>query len=165
MCAAAAHLGLARRALDEARRELRGKTDRFTQKLILEEQAVLRSLEEAEGLLYVCKAGVTAALDAIWDCGQRGQPASTELRSNDRLACVTKASRLVTDTRSSFLLDGLDVRVSEDRALIAQLLHSFLGAPADLFSDNFVSGNLSRFDGFIKVGPGLRIQDAAGIRE
>ena len=32
ICAAATHLGLARRALDEARNELRGKTDRYTQK-------------------------------------------------------------------------------------------------------------------------------------
>ena len=52
MCAAATHLGLARRALDEVRRELGGKKDRYTLLPILEEQAVLRSLEEAEGLLY-----------------------------------------------------------------------------------------------------------------
>ena len=60
--AAATHLGLARRALDEARNELRGKTDRYTQLPILEHPATQRSLEAAEGLWFACRAGLREAL-------------------------------------------------------------------------------------------------------
>ena len=42
--------GAGRRALDEARKELRGKTDRYTQKPLLEHPSTQRSLEAAEGL-------------------------------------------------------------------------------------------------------------------
>jgi len=100
MCAAATHLGLARRALDEARRALTGKKDRYSLLPILEEQAVLRSLETAEGMLYVCRAGVIAALDEIWESAQRGEPAGAEQRINARLACVTavhQGERIVRD--------------------------------------------------------------------
>jgi alkylation response protein AidB-like acyl-CoA dehydrogenase len=58
ICAAATHLGLARRALDEARNELRGKTDRYTQRPLLEHPATQRSLEAAEGLWFACRAGI-----------------------------------------------------------------------------------------------------------
>ena len=55
--AAATHLGLARRALDEARNELRGKVDRYTNDPLLEHSATLRNLEAAEGLWFACRAG------------------------------------------------------------------------------------------------------------
>lgn len=106
MCAAATHLGLARRALDEARAELTGKLDRFTQAPILQEQAVLRSLEEAEGLLYACKAGVIAALEAIWDSGQRHEPATAEMRINARLACVTAVHQGERIVRAAYRVAG-----------------------------------------------------------
>ena len=106
MCAAATHLGLARRALDEARRELTGKKDRFTRKPILEEQAVLRSLEQAEGLLFACRAGVVTALEAIWDCGLRGQPATAEMRINALLSCVTAVHQGEHIVRAAYGLAG-----------------------------------------------------------
>ena len=67
LCAAATHLGLARRALDEARNELRGKTDRYSQKPLLENAATQRSLEAAEGLWFACRAGMREALAAMWE--------------------------------------------------------------------------------------------------
>ena len=49
--AATTHLGLARPAIDEARNELDGKTDRFTRGPVLAKPAVQIPLEQAEGLL------------------------------------------------------------------------------------------------------------------
>ena len=53
--------------LDEARNELRGKTDRYTQKPLLENPATQRSLEAAEGLWFACRAGMREALAAMWE--------------------------------------------------------------------------------------------------
>jgi len=78
LAAAATHLGLARRALDEARSELRGKTDRYTQRPLLEHPATLRSLEAAEGLWFACRAGMREALAAMWESGLRGEAATRE---------------------------------------------------------------------------------------
>lgn len=87
--AAATHLGLARRALDEARRALDGKVDRYSQKPLLENPAAQRQLEAAEGLWFACRAGLREALRAIWDCAQRQEPAPAILRLNARVAAVT----------------------------------------------------------------------------
>jgi alkylation response protein AidB-like acyl-CoA dehydrogenase len=106
MCAAATHLGLARRALDEVRRELDGKKDRYTLLPILEEQAVLRSLEEAEGLLYAFRAGVRQALATIWEAGLTGRPASIDMRMDARLACVTAVQQGERIVRTAFGLAG-----------------------------------------------------------
>jgi len=106
MCAAATHLGLARRALDEVRNELRSKKDRWTGLPLLAEQAVQRSLEEAEGLLYVCRAGVDRALSAIWMCGQAGRPADEALRIDARLVCTTAVHQCAGIVRSAYGLAG-----------------------------------------------------------
>lgn len=106
MCAAATHLGLARRALDEVRRELDGKKDRYTQLPILEEQAVLRSLEEAEGLLYAYRAGVRQALATIWEAGLAGHAASIGMKMDARLACVTAVQQGEKIVRTAFGLAG-----------------------------------------------------------
>jgi alkylation response protein AidB-like acyl-CoA dehydrogenase len=106
MCAAATHLGLARRALDEVRRELDGKKDRYTQLPILEEQAVLRSLEEAEGLFYAYRAGVRQALATIWEAGLAGHPASIGMKMDARLACVTAVQHGEKIVRTAFGLAG-----------------------------------------------------------
>ena len=84
ICAGATHLGLARRALDEARNELRGKTDRYTQKPLLEHPATQRNLEAAEGLWFACRAGMREALAAMWESALRGEPATADLRINAR---------------------------------------------------------------------------------
>lgn len=93
ICAAATHLGLARRALDEARNELRSKSDRYTQKPLLEHPSTLRSLEAAEGLWYACRAGMREALVAMWESALRGEPASAEARVNARVAAVTAVQK------------------------------------------------------------------------
>jgi alkylation response protein AidB-like acyl-CoA dehydrogenase len=102
LCAAGTHLGLARRALDEARNELRGKTDRYTQKPLIENSATLRSLEAAEGLWLACCAGMREALAAMWDCARRGKPAPTELRVNARVAAVTAVHRGAEIVRTAY---------------------------------------------------------------
>ena len=106
MCAAATHLGLARRAIDEVRLELHGKKDRWTGLPLLEEQAVQRSLEEAEGLFYLCRAGVERALAAIWACGQNRRAADEALRIDARLACTTAVHHCAGIVRSVYGLAG-----------------------------------------------------------
>ncbi len=104
--AAATHLGLARRALDEARNELRGKTDRFTQKPLLEHPATQRSLEAAEGLWFACRAGMREALAAMWESGLRGKPATAHMRVNARVAAVTAVQKGAEIVRAAYDASG-----------------------------------------------------------
>lgn len=106
ICAAATHLGLARRALDEARRELSGKLDRFTKRPTLEKPAILLPLEEAEGLLFACRAGLEKALDAVWQAGQRGETLDTSTRMQVRLAAVTAVHQGERIVRAAYDLAG-----------------------------------------------------------
>jgi alkylation response protein AidB-like acyl-CoA dehydrogenase len=99
----ATHLGLARRALDEARKELRGKVDRyFTQQPLLEHPAIQRNLEAAEGMWFACRAGMREALNAVWESGLRGEPASAEQRLNIRVASVTAVQRCAEIVRTAY---------------------------------------------------------------
>jgi len=104
--AAATHLGLARRALDEARNELRGKTDRFTQKPLLEHPSTQRSLEAAEGLWFACRAGMREALAAMWESGLRGKPATADMRINARVAAVTAVHKAADIVRVAYDASG-----------------------------------------------------------
>jgi alkylation response protein AidB-like acyl-CoA dehydrogenase len=102
LAAAATHLGLARRALDETRRELRGKTDRYTQRPLLENPATQRSLEAAEGLWFACRAGVREAITTVWESGLRGEPATAEMRVNARVAAVTAVHQGAEIVRAAY---------------------------------------------------------------
>ena len=106
MGAAATHLGLARRALDEARNELRGKADRFTGKPLLENAAVQRNLEAAEGLWFACRAGLRDALGAIWVAALRGEPATADMRLAARVAAVTATQRGAEIVRTAYDVSG-----------------------------------------------------------
>ena len=106
IAAAATHLGLARRALDEARKELRGKTDRYTQRPLLEHPATQRNLEAAEGLWFACRAGLREALAAIWESGLRGEPATADMRINARVAAVTAVQRGAEIVRTAYDASG-----------------------------------------------------------
>jgi len=106
LAAAATHLGLARRALDEARSELRGKTDRYTQRPLLEHPATLRSLEAAEGLWFACRAGMREALAAMWESGLRGEAATADLRVNARVAAVTAVHKGAEIVRIAYDASG-----------------------------------------------------------
>jgi indole-3-acetate monooxygenase len=106
VCAAATHLGLARRALDEARAELRGKTDRYTQKLLLEHPATQRSLEAAEGLWFACRAGLREALGVIWDSALAAQEPTAEMRIAARVAAVTATQRGAEIVRAAYDASG-----------------------------------------------------------
>lgn len=63
-CAAATHLGLAQRALDEACNEMRGKIERYSWKPMREHPSTQRSLEAAEGLWSARRAGLREAIRA-----------------------------------------------------------------------------------------------------
>ena len=106
ICAAATHLGLARRTLDEARNELRGKIDRYTQRPLLEHPATQRSLEAAEGLWFACRAGMREALATMWEGGLRGQPATASMRINARVAAVTAVQRGAWIVRTAYDASG-----------------------------------------------------------
>lgn len=106
ICAAATHLGLARRALDEARNELRGKVDRYTQRPLLEHPATQRSLEAAEGLWFACRAGMREAMAAMWESALRGEPASAEARVHVRVAAVTAVQKGSEIVRAAYDASG-----------------------------------------------------------
>lgn len=100
--AAATYLGLARRALDEARNEMRGKVERYSQRPLLEHPSTQRSLEAAEGLWYACRAGLREALRAVWDCATRSEPLSADHRLNARVAAVTAVQRSAEVVRMAY---------------------------------------------------------------
>lgn len=102
MGAGATHLGLARRALDEARNELRGKTDRFTGKALLENPATQRALEAAEGLWFACRAGLREALAAIWEQALKGEAPTPEMSINARVAAVTATQKGAEIVRAAY---------------------------------------------------------------
>jgi alkylation response protein AidB-like acyl-CoA dehydrogenase len=106
ICPAATHLGLARRALDEARNELRGKTDRYAQRPLLEHPAAQRSLEAAEGLWFACRAGLREALGAIWETALKGEPATADMRVAARVAATTATQRGIEIVRAAYDLSG-----------------------------------------------------------
>lgn len=104
--AAATHLGLARRALDEARQELRPKVDIYSRQPVLAKPAVLRPLEEAEGLLFAVQAGLEKALDEVWETACRGEPLGRDLRLRVRLAAVTAVHQCERIVRSTYDIAG-----------------------------------------------------------
>jgi alkylation response protein AidB-like acyl-CoA dehydrogenase len=101
-CAAATHLGLARRALDEARQEMRGKLERYSLQPVLEHASTQRSLEAGEGLWFACRAGLREALRAVADSALRGEPLSQEQRLNARVAAVTAVHRSAQVVRIAY---------------------------------------------------------------
>lgn len=106
ICAAATHLGLARRTLDESRKALRGKLSRRTQQPLLEHPSTSRNLETAEGLWLACRAGMRETLAEIWGQALRGQPATTEQRMNVRLAAATAVHRGAEIVRAAYDVSG-----------------------------------------------------------
>jgi alkylation response protein AidB-like acyl-CoA dehydrogenase len=105
-CAAATYLGLARRALDEARSEMRGKVDRYSQRPLLQHPSTQRSLEAAEGLWYACRAGLREALRSVWESALSGEPLSAEQRVNVRVAAVTAVQRSAEVVRMAYDASG-----------------------------------------------------------
>lgn len=109
ICAGATHLGLARRAIDEARRDLGLKKDRFTKKPLLTKTAILVPLEEAEGLYFTCRAGMENALKAIWESGLRDQPLDSALSLRIRLAAMAAVHQCAAIVRSVYDDSGASV--------------------------------------------------------
>lgn len=136
MGASATHLGLARRALDEARNELRGKLDKYTRKPVAENAAVLRSLEAAEGLWFACRAGLREALGAIWDHALRGERAPEEAILSARVACVTATQRCADVVRTAYDVSGTNAmsnggvlqRLLRDASCLTHHVSSNLGS-------------------------------------
>jgi alkylation response protein AidB-like acyl-CoA dehydrogenase len=100
--ASATHLGLARRALDEARKELHGKTDKFTGTPVNRNPAVQRSLEAAEGLWFACRAGLREALGTIWEQALHGERATVDMTITARVAAVTATQRSAGIVRAAY---------------------------------------------------------------
>ena len=100
--AAATYLGLARRALDEARNELRGKLDRYSQQPLLKHPATQRSLEAAEGLWFACRAGMREVLRSAWASALRGEPLSAAQRVEARVAAVTAVQQSAAIVRVAY---------------------------------------------------------------
>jgi indole-3-acetate monooxygenase len=136
MGASATHLGLARRALDEARNELRGKVDKYTRKPVMENAAVLRSLEAAEGLWFACRAGLREALGTIWDHALRSARAPDEAILAVRVACVTATQRCAEIVRAAYDAagtnamrnDGILQRLLRDASCLTHHVSSNLGS-------------------------------------
>jgi alkylation response protein AidB-like acyl-CoA dehydrogenase len=136
MGASATHLGLARRALDEARNELRGKLDKYTRKPVIENAAVLRSLEAAEGLWFACRAGLREALGTIWDHALRGERAPVEATLAVRVACVTATQRCAEIVRAAYDVSGTNAmrnagvmqRLLRDASCLTHHVSSNLGS-------------------------------------
>ncbi len=105
-CAAVTHLGLARHAIDEARRELDGKNDRYTGQPMLSKPVVVNALEEAEGLHHACVAGMEKALNELWQSGLRGEMPDQALRIRMRLAAVTAVHQCESIVRSVYDIVG-----------------------------------------------------------
>jgi alkylation response protein AidB-like acyl-CoA dehydrogenase len=104
--AAATHLGLARRALDEARHTLRDKVDRYSGKAPIRNPATQRTLEAAEGLWFACRAGMREALTDIWDAALRGEAPTPDLKVQARVAAVTAAQRGAEIVRQAYDVAG-----------------------------------------------------------
>lgn len=100
--AAVTHLGLGRRALDEVRKELQGKADRYSRIPLLEHPATQRSLEAAEGLWYACRAGLREALASIWETARQGRLPDQDQRLAARLATITATQRCADVVRAAY---------------------------------------------------------------
>jgi alkylation response protein AidB-like acyl-CoA dehydrogenase len=89
---AAVQLGIARRALDEAREHIRTKSQNVghtgSTAPLAENAAVLRQFARAEGAWLVSRAGIVAGLTELWDSAQEG-PVPAEIADRTRLACAT----------------------------------------------------------------------------
>lgn len=103
IAAAATHPGLARRALDEARNELRGKVNRYTQAPLLEHPATQRNLEAAEGRWFACRTGLREALGAAWQRALRGEPATHAERLDARVAGTTAVHKCAEIVRTAYV--------------------------------------------------------------
>jgi len=105
-CATAVHLGLARRTLDETRRELSGKKERYSQAPMLSHPAVLRVLEKAEGTLHLATRGMRATLSDLWERAKTPKSLSASERIMARNA-TSAGVHLGTDlVRSVFDVSG-----------------------------------------------------------
>ena len=109
ICAGATHLGLARHAIDAARRDLSVKKDRFSNKPLLTNPAILAPLEEAEGLYFACRAGMENALKEVWESGLHGKPLNQALSLRIRLAAVTAVHQCTAIVRSVYDVSGASV--------------------------------------------------------
>jgi alkylation response protein AidB-like acyl-CoA dehydrogenase len=105
-CAAATHIGVARHAIDEARQQLAGKTDRASGQPLMAKPNLLMTLEEAEGTVLAYRAGIETGLLRAWEAGLRGEPLDAELRVQLRIAAVTTTTECARVVRAVFDVSG-----------------------------------------------------------
>lgn len=82
LCAAATHLGIARRALDEARAKLVHSSTASTGLAPPSNSESIRILERAEGILLSCRLALYVATDALWEA-RHGLPESPSREIHD----------------------------------------------------------------------------------
>ena len=70
------------------------------------EQVNVIALEECEGLLFACQAGLETSLRDIWDCAQRKRPLDKTHRIRIGLACVTAVRQGAEIVRKVYDLAG-----------------------------------------------------------
>lgn len=151
--AAATHLGLARRALDEARNEMRGKVERYSQRPLLEHPSTQRSLEAAEGLWFACRAGLREALRSVWDSALRSEPLSAEQRLSVRVAAVTAVQRSAEVVRMAY--DAAGASAVRRSGVLERLLRE-----ASCLTHH-ISANLASYEQTGRVRSGI---DALSLR-
>ena len=144
-CAAAVQLGLARHAIDEARRVLIGKIDRSVGGPILAHPAVMRTLESAEGLLFALRASLHEVLAEIWSHALAGQPLSIETRMRARLANVTAVQHSATLVRNVF--DCVGTVGAKRSGLLEQLYRDAACLPQQIAVNAFTYETVGRVRG------------------
>jgi alkylation response protein AidB-like acyl-CoA dehydrogenase len=103
---AATQLGIARRALDEIAQFARSKKRPFEPAPLVQEQAFIRDLMEAETTWQAASASAEAQLEHLWELATAGIPLNAETRANARLA-ATHVAQVGTDlVRTCFDLAG-----------------------------------------------------------
>jgi alkylation response protein AidB-like acyl-CoA dehydrogenase len=82
-------LGIARRALDEARSLAARKTPTLAQRRLAERGTAQAAIAEGEGWLGAGRAGLLAAIEAVWERAAAGADVDLEERARVRIAAAT----------------------------------------------------------------------------
>jgi indole-3-acetate monooxygenase len=107
LAAATTLLGVARRALDEARSILEAKPEsRMGESIAIEHPRVLVELTQAEGRWWQARDGFERALDRLWVAAVADGALDQRENARARLAAVTAAGTAVSVVRAAFELCG-----------------------------------------------------------
>lgn len=103
---AAAMLGIARHAVDEAIALAQGKRQSYSSKLLAESPTAQIDISHAEATLSAARAFLLDELSTAWDVACAGQRVSAEQRARIRMAGVHAAQSAVKATDLAYTLAG-----------------------------------------------------------